>query len=72
MNGDILAALDFREPLTVHRRGGAVLTVAVHAKQIDIDLGVIESRDGMITGYNEKPSLHCDISVGIYAYERRR
>ena len=34
------------------------------AKQVDIDLGVIESRDGMIAGYNEKPSLRYDLSMG--------
>jgi NDP-sugar pyrophosphorylase family protein len=70
MNGDILTTLDFNELLDVHRRQDAVLTVATHAKRVDIDLGVIESRDGLITGYTEKPSLHYDVSMGIYVYDQ--
>jgi NDP-sugar pyrophosphorylase family protein len=71
MNGDILTTLDFNELLAAHQRSGATLTIAMHAKQVDIDLGVIESRDGLITGYIEKPSLRYDVSMGIYVYERR-
>jgi NDP-sugar pyrophosphorylase family protein len=36
---------------------------------VDIDLGVVENKDGFITGYTEKPSLHYDVSMGIYVYE---
>ena len=70
MNGDILTTLDFGELLDVHRRSGVVLTIAMQAKQVKIDLGVIESRDGLISGYTEKPSLRYDVSMGIYVYER--
>jgi NDP-sugar pyrophosphorylase family protein len=69
MNGDILTTLDFNELLEVHRRTGAILTIAMHAKQVDIDLGVIEATDDFITGYIEKPSLRYDVSMGIYVYE---
>jgi NDP-sugar pyrophosphorylase family protein len=69
MNGDILTTLDFNEVLEVHRRTGAILTIAMREKQVDIDLGVIETRDDFITGYREKPSLRYDVSMGIYVYE---
>jgi NDP-sugar pyrophosphorylase family protein len=69
MNGDILTTLDFSELRDVHRRNGAVLTIAMRAQQVDIELGVIDSRDGFITGYTEKPSLSYDASMGIYVYE---
>jgi NDP-sugar pyrophosphorylase family protein len=71
MNGDILTTLDFRELMAVHRRSDALLTIAMHAKTVDIDLGVIESQDGVITDYIEKPSLRYDVSMGIYVYEQR-
>ena len=29
------------------------------------------SRDGLITGYREKPSLDYEVSMGIYVYEPR-
>ena len=57
MNGDILTTLDYGALVEHHKAADATLTVATHAKQVDIDLGVIESSDGRITAYREKPSL---------------
>ena len=71
MNGDILTTLDYRQLIEHHRRAGAALTIATHGKRVDIDLGVIESHDGLITGYREKPTLNYDVSMGIYVYEPR-
>lgn len=71
MNGDVLTNLDYGALVEHHRRSGAILTVAMHAKRVDIDLGVIETEDGLITGYREKPTLHYDVSMGIYVYEAR-
>jgi NDP-sugar pyrophosphorylase family protein len=71
MNGDVLSNLDFAQLLEVHRKRGALLTIAMHAKKVGIDLGVIESRDGIVTGYNEKPTLRYEVSMGIYVYEQR-
>lgn len=71
MNGDVLTDLDYSELVEHHRASGAALTVATHAKAVNIDLGVIESDDGFITGYREKPTLHYDVSMGIYVYEPR-
>lgn len=70
MNGDILTTLDFGELLDTHRQRSAILTIAMHQERVDIDLGVIENHDGYITGYNEKPTLLYDVSMGIYVYEQ--
>ena len=69
MNGDVLTTLDYRALVDHHRTTGAALTIAAHAKRVDIDLGVIDSRDGFVTDYREKPSLAYDVSMGIYVYE---
>lgn len=69
MNGDVLTTLDYGELVNYHREQGAVLTVATQSKRVDIDLGVIESQDGLITDYREKPSLLYQVSMGIYVYE---
>ena len=69
MNGDILTTLDYRDLIRFHRDRGAMLTVAMHTRRVEIDLGVIESREGLVTGYREKPSLDYDVSMGIYVYE---
>jgi NDP-sugar pyrophosphorylase family protein len=71
MNGDVLTTLDYRELIQYHREHDAVLTVATQAKRVDIDLGVIENEGGLITDYREKPSLHYQVSMGIYVYEPR-
>ena len=71
MNGDILTTVDYDELVRFHREREATLTVAMHARRVQIDLGVIESSDGLITGYREKPSLDYDVSMGIYVYEPR-
>lgn len=71
MNGDILTTLDYNELLSFHRERGAALTVAMHPRRVEIDLGVIESSGDYITGYREKPKLDYDVSMGIYVYEPR-
>ncbi|TMM04753.1 MAG: nucleotidyltransferase family protein [Actinobacteria bacterium] len=71
MNGDILTSLDYRELVAFHREQGATLTIATHAKAVPVDLGVITSDAGRVVGYDEKPTLHYDVSMGIYVYEPR-
>lgn len=71
MNGDILTTLDFRELVAFHEREGAALTIATHAKRVDVDLGVIDTDGDRITGFREKPQLHYEASMGIYVYDER-
>jgi NDP-mannose synthase len=72
MNADLLTDLDFNSLVSFHRREGAALTIAAHRRQVKIDFGVLESGDGhRVTGYNEKPELSYDVSMGIYVYEPR-
>jgi NDP-sugar pyrophosphorylase family protein len=71
MNGDVLTTIDYRALVDCHLAQGATLTVAMHSKQVDIDLGVIEAEDGLVRDYIEKPSLRYQVSMGIYVYEAR-
>lgn len=71
MNGDILTTLDFRELVAFHEQAGAALTVATHAKRVDVELGVIDTNGDRITGFREKPQLHYEASMGIYVYDER-
>jgi NDP-sugar pyrophosphorylase family protein len=71
MNGDILTTLDYGELVAFHERSGAALTVAMHSKQVSIDLGVIETDGDRITGWREKPQLDYEVSMGIYVYDER-
>jgi NDP-sugar pyrophosphorylase family protein len=72
MNGDVLTTLDYRELVSFHRSCAAALTVAMHRKDIKVDLGVLEtSGTGELTAYREKPLFSFDVSMGIYVYEPR-
>ena len=71
MNGDVLTNLDYRALMEYHREREAALTVAMHRKHVQIDLGVIETTDGFVTAYREKPSFTYDVSTGVYVYDER-
>jgi NDP-sugar pyrophosphorylase family protein len=69
MNGDVLTSLDYTELVAYHREAEADLTIAMTEKAVKIDLGVIEAEDGRVTDYIEKPTLHYEVSMGVYVYE---
>jgi NDP-sugar pyrophosphorylase family protein len=70
MNGDLLTTLDYAAMVRFHREHGAVATVSLFDKEVNIDLGVIETDDGHhITGYVEKPMFHYQVSMGVYVME---
>ena len=71
MNGDILTSLDYSALLAFHREQDAALTIAMHSKRVDIDLGVIDTDGSRVVGYREKPKIDYDVSMGIYVYEPR-
>ena len=72
MNGDVLTTLDYAALMEHHRAAGGLATIAMHEREIKIDLGVIESdADGRITNYIEKPTHRYHVSMGIYAFDPR-
>jgi NDP-sugar pyrophosphorylase family protein len=71
MNGDVLTSLDYRDLWEFHHEQEATLTIAMQAKRVQIDLGVIEHAGGYVNGYIEKPKLDYQVSMGIYVYDKR-
>jgi NDP-mannose synthase len=72
MNGDILTGLDYRRLLRYHRRKKGVVTIAMHQKKVQMELGVMEhDRSHRLTRYVEKPVLSCAVSMGVYVFEKR-
>jgi NDP-mannose synthase len=70
MNGDILTTMNYNALVEHHRSHQAALTIAMHQKSINIDLGVLETDDcGDLTSYREKPVYNFDVSMGVYVYE---
>ena len=69
-NGDILTDLDFNALIEYHKLSGAAATIAMHTRQVKIDLGVLEFNGKYeLTGYIEKPTYHFNVSMGIYVFE---
>jgi NDP-mannose synthase len=72
LNGDILTTLDFREMVAFHQARNPALTIAAYPRSVRIDLGVLRIDDtGAVTGYDEKPSLPYECSMGVYLYSPR-
>jgi NDP-mannose synthase len=71
MNGDVLTDLDYGDLLQRHIHSGAPLTVATYQRQVKIDFGTLETVDGHIVKFREKPTLAYGVSMGVYAMSRR-
>ena len=73
MNGDLLTDLDFGALFTYHLKEKALLTVATYQRKTKIDFGVIDvdPKTMLATGFREKPEYTFDVSMGVYAMNRR-
>lgn len=71
MNGDILTDIAYGEFLDAHERENRLFTVSASAREQKIDYGVLKVDDaGMLTGFEEKPSIPFLVSMGVYAASR--
>ena len=72
MNGDLLTTLDYMELVRYHKDLDAAATVAMHRREVKIDLGVIHlNGKNRIQAYIEKPSYTYNVSMGVYVFEPR-
>jgi NDP-sugar pyrophosphorylase family protein len=70
LNGDVLTTLDFADLLRFHNESQALVTIAMHARKVKIDLGVLQLDDKhRVTGYIEKPTYDLNVSMGVYVFE---
>jgi NDP-sugar pyrophosphorylase family protein len=71
MNGDLFTSLDFRQLVDFHLQAQSVATISVLTREVPIDFGVVH-RDGQrIIGFEEKPVLSYEVSMGVYVFERK-
>lgn len=71
MNGDLLTTLDFTPLLAEHGSSGAAATIAVLEREVPIDFGVVRLDGATLVGFEEKPVLSYNVSMGVYVFERR-
>jgi NDP-sugar pyrophosphorylase family protein len=68
LNGDVLTTLGFGDLLAAHAASGALATMAVKERSVDVQYGVVHTDDeGRIERLEEKPRLCFTVSMGIYA-----
>ncbi|HUZ81540.1 MAG TPA: sugar phosphate nucleotidyltransferase [Gaiellaceae bacterium] len=70
MNGDLFTTLDFRDLLTRHEQSGATATIAVLRREIPIEFGVVQVETDRVVGFEEKPTITYDVSMGVYVFDR--
>ncbi|WP_207485301.1 nucleotidyltransferase family protein [Arenibaculum pallidiluteum] len=69
INGDVLTDLNLDAFAAAHRRYGSLLTIATARRLLRTDFGIIESEDGRVTRFQEKPTLTQQVSMGVYCME---
>jgi NDP-mannose synthase len=71
MNGDILTDLPFGNFFDSHVSHGSAFTICSHERIEKIDYGVLDTENGMLTGFREKPVSTYEVSMGIYMVSRQ-
>lgn len=66
LNGDLITDLDLLEFKESHEKSGAPLSIATTIKHVNVDLGVLETKDNRVVAFKEKPRLPMEVSMGLY------
>ena len=66
MVADNLTNIDFKAFHAYHKEKGAIATIAAQPYTHLVQYGVIETTDGYVDGFKEKPALHFTINAGFY------
>lgn len=66
LNGDVVTQADLGAMLTFHREGGYVATLGVREYSHTVPFGCLETKDGRVVQYVEKPVLNRLINTGLY------
>jgi NDP-sugar pyrophosphorylase family protein len=68
LNGDVLTTVAFNAVHERTRTSGAIATMAVHERTVDIAYGVVHAREnGAVARLEEKPRIRYMVSMGVYA-----
>lgn len=72
VNGDLLSDYPIARLMRRHAESDAALTIGTRLARESLNCGVIQRRDdGGVSDYVEKPVQEHELSIGLYALERR-
>lgn len=66
LNGDVLTDLDFGLFFDEHVNKNSLFTISSYKREQLIDFGVLETKDGELINFVEKPTESFYVSMGIY------
>lgn len=66
LNSDVVHSADYGNLLQFHQTRDADLTIAAVEHRVQIPYGVLQSRDGVLTAIEEKPSQRFMCNAGLY------
>ena len=70
MNGDLLTTLDYSRLVAHHNDTGALCTIAMYRREVQINLGVMEvDSECRLLDYTEKPTYDYRVSMGAYVFD---
>ncbi|MFH1786012.1 MAG: nucleotidyltransferase family protein [Candidatus Micrarchaeota archaeon] len=64
--GDAIMDFDLKSMIEMHRKSGAIATVALLKHKTKVHYGVANITNGYITAFQEKPELEHYINTGVY------
>ncbi|OLV17884.1 nucleotidyltransferase family protein [Deinococcus marmoris] len=72
MNGDVLTNLNYGTFLQRHIQSERSVTVATYNREIKSEFGVLDINEAsnQIVAFREKPTVHFQVSMGVYAISR--
>ena len=71
LNSDDLTDLDYQDLFELHIKNNATVSIGMFTRDVQIDLGIIESDElNIVQNYIEKPKHQFNVSMGIYAFHR--
>jgi NDP-sugar pyrophosphorylase family protein len=71
MNGDILTDLNFGAFYSAHVNSNCLFSISSHQREEMIDYGVLDTNNGKLTGFREKPRNTYEVSMGIYMVSKK-
>ena len=65
-NGDLVTSMNVSHLVRAHEDWGAAMTISVKNYAHEVPFGVLDVREGLVSGYREKPTQSWPVNAGFY------
>ncbi|MCT4616239.1 MAG: nucleotidyltransferase family protein [Marinifilaceae bacterium] len=70
MNSDLLTNIDFEQMYEAHRNSDAIITIASYPYDVSVPYAVLETDNGEVKSFKEKPTYSYYSNAGIYLIKK--